>query len=176
MNIHVQPAISGATLPCLLDKIVLVNGGAVGRITGRSQDGRYGYRVKILGRDDLEILLPPSSLEVLTALPIAPAVSETRIGVDKYARTLDGVVYVIDGGENGYQVARTERPDEECFYSPYELKPWSPLPGELVVEVDNEDCAPGVVVEAKDGTSLIKWPGFAHLQTWANANLEPAWN
>ncbi|WP_456722469.1 MULTISPECIES: hypothetical protein [unclassified Bradyrhizobium] len=91
-----------------------------------------------------------------------------------YARTSDGTVY-IHGCEGGrYQAVRTDR-DEEGEHHASELTPWSPLFGEGVVEAGTEGCITGIVVEARDTTSLVKWPGFVRLQTWLNTDLEPAW-
>ncbi|MBR1204471.1 MULTISPECIES: hypothetical protein [unclassified Bradyrhizobium] len=91
-----------------------------------------------------------------------------------YARTTDGVVSIIGGGEDGYMVARITRA-EEAFYRADELSRWAPQFGEGVVEAGNDECVTGVVVEAGDKTSLVKWPGFVRPQTWLNSDLEPAW-
>jgi hypothetical protein len=66
--------------------------------------------------------------------------------------------------------------DEEREYSANELAPWLPTPGERVVEADNDDleASIGIIVEAGERTSVVKWEGYVTPQTWLNTNLEPA--
>ncbi|KJC53459.1 hypothetical protein UB31_08570 [Bradyrhizobium sp. LTSP849] len=107
--------------------------------------------------------------------PVSGGEEPCLFEVGAYARTSDGIVCVIGGSEKGYEVTRTER-DEECFYRADELSPWSPLPGDRVVEAGNENCAAGVVIDVDSGTSQVKWPHFNRLLNWDNAHLEPAWS
>jgi hypothetical protein len=101
------------------------------------------------------------------------AVGELKVGI--HTRTKDGIGYIFDHEGDRYQVVSMER-DEERDYSANELTPWLPAPGERVVEADNDArAAPaGIVVQAGERTSIVKWEGSVIPQTWLNANLEPA--
>jgi hypothetical protein len=185
MNQHVQPEISGAsTEPCLIGKLVSINGGrGIGRVTGKStfniiggheSTGRDQYMVKIFNElpngKNLEMLCWPRDLEVMPS----PQAAASRLFMSgEHARTSDGVVYIIEDMENGYNVALVGG-SEERFYRAEELSPWLPLAGERVREVDNEESVAGIVMHVGELTSLVKWPGFVRPQTWANADLEPA--
>jgi hypothetical protein len=93
--------------------------------------------------------------------------------VGQYARLSDGAAVYVYGYEDGrYQTVRMDR-DEECTHLGCELTPWTPAPGERVVEANNEDCISGTVVETGAGTSLVNWLGFNEPQVWRNAKLEP---
>jgi hypothetical protein len=102
-----------------------------------------------------------------------------------HARTSDGIVAILDVMPNGcvressealggYWVARIDR-DVEFFCRPDEMKPWIPSPGEMVIDPQDNETDPGVIVEAHNGTSLIKWPRHSEPQIWANADLQPKW-
>ena len=97
------------------------------------------------------------------------AIGERDFG---YVRTKDGIGLVFGSERDSYQVASMDR-DEERDYAVSELTPWTPLVGERVVEADTEGSIAGVVVNLREGASLVKWDGFVCPQTWANADLEP---
>jgi hypothetical protein len=90
------------------------------------------------------------------------------------SRTPDGVVHVqgFDGGR--YQTVHTER-DEERKYKRSKLTAWSPRPGERVVEASNEDCVIGIVIEAGEEISLVKWGCLLRQVSFLNSCLEPVW-
>jgi hypothetical protein len=95
------------------------------------------------------------------------------IGVGEYARTADGVVYVIGREGGSVQTIRMDR-DEECTYLvEHELTPWLPATGERVWEFDNEESITGTVLNTNDRTSLIKWDDAAEPEVWRNSQLEP---
>jgi hypothetical protein len=170
MNRHVETPKSAKAEVCPIGKVVSIfDGRSFGRVIGRSDDGKYGYKVKLLEESDDMLNLPTCSFQVLTDAP-TPTFEE-----GDYARTSDGVFYIIGRGDDCYQVASTER-DEEPFYRADELTPWSPLPGECVMEANNEHGLPGLVVAIDgNGNTQVKWLQFNRLQTWSNADLEPAW-
>ena len=101
------------------------------------------------------------------------AVGELEVGI--HARTEDGIGYIFAQKGDRYQVVSMERA-EEREYSADELMPWLAAVGERVVEADNEAPAAsaGIVVQAGERTSIVKWEGSVTPQTWLNTNLEPA--
>jgi hypothetical protein len=109
--------------------------------------------------------------EIETAEPIGKPASK----LSTYARAAHGIVYVLGGGDtDGYWVTYTQH-EKEFFCRPDTLTPWSPLPGESVVEAGDEDCIAGVVEEVDGSASLVRWPGIVLPQIWKNSELEPAW-
>jgi hypothetical protein len=130
---------------------------------------------------------PVSGIEKLclltTSISVPPVIPHVFAGGD-HARISDGMVYILDVKPNGcvresseelggYWVVRTDN-DVEFFCRPDELTPWTPSPGEIVI--DPQDDETGVIVEAHDGRSLVKWPRHSEPQIWANADLQPKWD
>jgi len=102
------------------------------------------------------------------------AIGELEVGI--HARTEDGIGYIFAQKGDRYQVVSMERA-EEREYSADELMPWLPAVGERVVEADDDDdleASIGIIVEAGERTSVVKWEGYVTPQTWLNTNLEPA--
>jgi hypothetical protein len=91
-----------------------------------------------------------------------------------YARTPDGIVYIqgCDGGR--YLTISTER-DEEHKYSRSKLAAWSPKAGERVTEIDNDSSPVGIVIEAGEEISLVRWDCLLRQLSWINSCLEPVW-
>jgi hypothetical protein len=174
MNMNVEPD-SGAAEPCLIDKLVSINGGrSVGRVVRRSEQFTERYLVSIFEQGaDTKILLNGSDLEVII-LPSPPLFAH-----GSYARATHGIVYILDGGDtDGYWVTYTQH-EKEFFTRVDGLTPWVPAIGEAVCENADDDESvdktKGVVVEVWNGASLVRWPGDRD-ETWLNADLEPAWD
>jgi hypothetical protein len=97
------------------------------------------------------------------------------IGVGRYARTLEGIVYIFGYEDNRYQTVRTDR-DEERSVSASELTLWKPRNGERVKELGNDDGVTGTILEPGEEISLVKWDCLLRQVSWVNSCLEPAWD
>jgi hypothetical protein len=101
----------------------------------------------------------------------------SKPGIGQYViNTSDGLIgFIFADKEGRYEVAVCER-DEERRYSASELIPWVPKAGERVTEINNEDGAIGIVVEAGETISLVKWDNLNRHVSWVNSSLEPVWS
>jgi hypothetical protein len=96
--------------------------------------------------------------------------------IGAYARVSDGIVYILEHDQGRYQTVRVDRDEEgEHTYLEWQLVPWTPVPGERVVESGEDDCT-GVILETGEGNSLVRWAGFIEPQIWRHTQLEPAWS
>jgi hypothetical protein len=91
-----------------------------------------------------------------------------------YARTVDGIVFILFCEDGRYLTVHTER-DEERWYSASDMTPWSPQNGERVVEEGSENSPIGIVVEAGEEESSVVWTGLRRQVSWFNSYLEPVW-
>lgn len=99
-----------------------------------------------------------------------------ELEVGSYARTANGIVYLVDGGNTDGFWAANVGYDKDAFYRPIDLSRWAPRDGEFVIEKDNETSPIGVILGATEGISVVKWPDFDKPQCWRNVDLEPAWD
>jgi hypothetical protein len=93
--------------------------------------------------------------------------------IGRHARIVDGIVFIFGHDGDCYQGVRTDREDVS-EYQASELTVWKPKPGEHVVESGNESSH-GIVVEAGDEISLVRFGGLLRQVCFVNKVLEPAW-
>jgi hypothetical protein len=93
----------------------------------------------------------------------------------EYARTVDGIVLILNFGVGSFRTVRTDG-EEERVYLASDLTPWSPQNDERVVEANNEDSPIGIVVDGGEDISLVVWKNLRSQVSFVNSRLEPVWS